>query len=42
MSRIEQHSTALLLANGTVFHGTSFGTLGETAGEVCFNTCMTA
>ena len=31
----------LLLANGTVFHGASFGALGETAGEVCFNTGMT-
>ena len=31
----------LLLANGAVFHGMSFGAVGETAGEVCFNTGMT-
>lgn len=41
MGRIEQHPTTLLLANGIVFHGMSFGALGETAGEVCFNTGMT-
>jgi carbamoyl-phosphate synthase small subunit len=31
----------LLLANGAVFHGSAFGAIGETAGEVCFNTGMT-
>ncbi|UCH61606.1 MAG: glutamine-hydrolyzing carbamoyl-phosphate synthase small subunit [Fidelibacterota bacterium] len=41
MSRVEQPPTTLLLANGTVFRGMSFGALGETTGEVCFNTGMT-
>jgi carbamoyl-phosphate synthase small subunit len=31
----------LALADGTVFHGASFGAEGETAGEVVFNTSMT-
>ena len=31
----------LVLENGTVFVGTSFGSEGETIGEVCFNTGMT-
>ena len=31
----------LVLENGTVFTGTSFGAEGETIGEVCFNTAMT-
>ena len=31
----------LVLENGTVFTGTSFGAEGETIGEVCFNTGMT-
>ena len=31
----------LLLEDGRSFHGWSFGTKGETAGEVCFNTGMT-
>ena len=31
----------LLLENGTVFTGTSFGAQGETTGEVVFNTSMT-
>ncbi|UCH09426.1 MAG: glutamine-hydrolyzing carbamoyl-phosphate synthase small subunit [Fidelibacterota bacterium] len=31
----------LLLANGAVFRGHAFGAVGETAGEVCFNTGMT-
>ena len=31
----------LVLADGTVFHGRSFGARGETAGEVVFNTSMT-
>ncbi len=31
----------LVLENGMVFVGTSFGAEGETTGEVCFNTSMT-
>ena len=31
----------LLLENGTVFVGNTFGAEGETIGEVCFNTGMT-
>lgn len=30
----------LLLANGVVFHGRAYGAIGETGGEVCFNTGM--
>jgi carbamoyl-phosphate synthase small subunit len=32
---------ALLLADGTVYHGKSFGKIGTTSGEICFNTGMT-
>ena len=31
----------LALADGTVFHGTSIGAAGQTAGEVVFNTALT-
>ena len=31
----------LLLADGTVAHGTAFGAIGTTTGEICFNTGMT-
>lgn len=31
----------LLLADGTVAHGQSFGAVGTTTGEICFNTGMT-
>ncbi len=31
----------LLLADGTVHHGQSFGAIGTTTGEICFNTGMT-
>ena len=34
-------SATLVLENGTVFQGESFGSLGETSGEVVFNTSMT-
>ena len=34
-------SAKLVLANGTIFSGISFGKMGETIGEVCFNTGMT-
>ena len=33
--------TVLILADGRTFHGESFGAIGETTGEVCFNTGMT-
>lgn len=31
----------LMLADGTVFYGTSLGKIGTTTGEICFNTSMT-
>jgi len=34
-------SAKLVLENGTIFSGISFGATGETVGEVCFNTGMT-
>ena len=34
-------SAKLVLENGTIFTGISFGSDGETIGEVCFNTGMT-
>ena len=34
-------SAKLILENGTIFSGISFGAEGETIGEVCFNTGMT-
>jgi carbamoyl-phosphate synthase small subunit len=36
-----QKPAVLLLADGTVYHGKSFGKIGTTAGEICFNTGMT-
>ncbi len=33
--------TKLVLENGTIFNGFVFGKIGETVGEVCFNTGMT-
>ncbi|KKM68035.1 hypothetical protein LCGC14_1464920, partial [marine sediment metagenome] len=38
MGKVKAH---LVLADGTVFEGTSFGALGESTGEVVFNTAMT-
>ena len=36
------HTPAVLvLQDGTVFHGTAFGKIGTTTGEICFNTGMT-
>ena len=35
------NSAILLLADGRIFEGRSFGYQGETVGEVCFNTGMT-
>jgi len=37
----KSNSAILLLADGRTFEGRSFGYLGETTGEVCFNTGMT-
>ena len=37
----KSNSTILLLADGKIFEGRSFGYQGETIGEVCFNTGMT-
>ena len=37
----KSNSTILLLADGRIFEGKSFGYKGETVGEVCFNTGMT-
>ncbi|HVZ97722.1 MAG TPA: glutamine-hydrolyzing carbamoyl-phosphate synthase small subunit [Chitinophagaceae bacterium] len=31
----------LILEDGTVFHGSAFGKMGTTTGEICFNTGMT-
>ena len=31
----------LLLEDGNIFHGRSFGAIGTTTGEICFNTGMT-
>ena len=31
----------LILENGTVFNGIAMGHIGETIGEICFNTGMT-
>src|SRR5471030_3281171 len=35
------HPAVLLLADGYVFHGHSFGKTGTATGEICFNTGMT-
>ena len=37
----KSNSAILLLADGSIFEGKSFGYQGETTGEVCFNTGMT-
>ena len=37
----KSNSAILLLADGRIFEGKSFGYQGETTGEVCFNTGMT-
>lgn len=36
-----QGPAVLVLSDGRIFKGTSFGSPGETLGEVCFNTGMT-
>ncbi len=41
-SRFAPKKTAVLvLADGSVFFGTGFGKIGQTVGEVCFNTAIT-
>ncbi|MBS1668628.1 MAG: glutamine-hydrolyzing carbamoyl-phosphate synthase small subunit [Bacteroidetes bacterium] len=40
-SQSSTQSAVLLLADGTVHFGKSFGKIGTTAGELCFNTGMT-
>ncbi|WP_417513017.1 glutamine-hydrolyzing carbamoyl-phosphate synthase small subunit [Minwuia sp.] len=35
------NAAALVLADGTVFHGAGIGAIGDAVGEVCFNTSMT-
>ncbi len=41
MTQPHEQSAVLALADGTVFRGLAFGAIGETAGEVVFNTSMT-
>src|SRR3982751_4129460 len=36
-----QKSAVLVLEDGSVYHGKSFGKIGTTTGELCFNTGMT-
>ena len=40
MSKAKQPAI-LVLADGHVFHGQAFGTIGTATGEICFNTGMT-
>ena len=37
----KQKSAKLVLENGTALEGKSFGYIGESVGEICFNTGMT-
>jgi carbamoyl-phosphate synthase small subunit len=37
----KQRPAVLLLEDGTIAHGKSFGAIGVTTGEICFNTGMT-
>ena len=41
MSNASPIKAHLILQDGTVFTGTSFGKIGTTTGEICFNTGMT-
>src|SRR5213595_3052915 len=36
-----ENKAVLLLQDGTVLHGSAFGKIGTTTGELCFNTGMT-
>ena len=40
-TRLKTQTAVLVLQDGTVYHGRSFGHVGEARGEVCFNTGMT-
>ena len=39
--KTEKPTAALVLADGTVTYGAGLGAIGETVGEICFNTAMT-
>jgi carbamoyl-phosphate synthase small subunit len=41
MSRNAKQPAILALSDGTVFNGSAFGAVGETTGEIVFNTAMT-
>src|SRR5688572_15032238 len=41
MSTTIHKPAILVLADGSVHHGQSFGKIGTTTGEICFNTGMT-
>ena len=41
MIRNAKQPAILALSDGTVFHGRAFGAVGETTGEIVFNTAMT-
>ena len=38
---LNNKNTKLVLENGVIFSGSSIGYIGETIGELCFNTGMT-
>ena len=38
---LKEKPAILLLEDGKVFYGTSFGAMGHSIGEVCFNTSLT-
>ena len=40
-SPLSEPTACLALADGTVFHGKGFGSVGRTEAELCFNTAMT-
>lgn len=39
--QLERRQAVLLLEDGTLFPGTAIGKIGQTTGEICFNTGMT-
>ena len=41
MSQTQTPPAVLILADGSVFYGKSFGKIGTATGEICFNTGMT-
>ena len=41
MARSSEKSAILALADGRIFRGQAFGAIGNTVGEVCFNTSLT-